>query len=319
MRYVQVGLGYRAQALKAVMATMTEFECVGWVLRKQRTAAVPVYTNLDRCLDEVGADLVIDVAPHHSTASILRIAIDHGVPVLTGAPPGSTRAELEQLDEAAASGLAQVAEHHPLIAGHAARLTAVGHDMIGEVFQVQISATGPCHAMALIRAYLGLGIVPAVVRGHRFSNEDILASVDFGDGRSGIYDFTNNHTRVVLQAGRLLVRGSHGEISGDQVVHLGEHNLITTTYMQRHVDPETHHTTHITLGDKALWTNPFPDSGWGDDEVAIAGFLTRTAAWIHNEGAPPYPLSEALYDARLSLAITEAVEQDRTVNVPVLF
>ena len=311
-----MGLGYRAQALKAVMGRMAEFECVGWVLHKQRTAAVPVYTDLGQCLDEVGAEFVLNLAPTHSAAAVLDVAITHGVPVLTGAPPASTIAEVERLADAASSGLVQASEHHPLMPGHQARLTGVEHDMIGEVFQVQISATDPCHAMALMRAYLGLGIVPAVVRGHRFSNEDILASVDFGDGRSGIYDFTNNQTRVMLQAGRLLVRGSHGEISGDQVVRLGEHNLITTTYMQRHLDPDTGSTSQITLGDHVLWTNPTPEMGWNDDEVAIAEFLTRTSSWVRGEGAAPYPLKEAMDDARLSLAITEAIEQDRTVEVP---
>ena len=298
------------------MGRMAEFECVGRVLHKQRTAAVPVYTDLGQCLDETKADFLLNLAPTHSTAAVLDAAIAHGVPVVTGAPPASTTAELERLAEAAASGLVQVSEHHLFMPGHAARLNGVAHDMIGEVFQVQISAAEPCHAMALMRAYLGVGIVPAVVRGHRFSGEDTLASVDFGDGRSGIYDFTNNHTRVVLRAGRLLIRGSHGEISGDQVVRLGEHNLITTTYMQRHLDPSTGSTSRITLGDHVLWTNPAPEMGWNDDEAGIAEFLARTSSWIRGEGDPPYPLSEAMDDARLSLAITEAIEQDRTVEVP---
>ena len=294
---------------------MAEFECVGWVLHNQRTANVPVYTDLNRCLDEAEADFVLNLTPTHSTASVLQIAADHGVPVVTGVPPASTRAEAEHLRDAAGSGLVQAAEHHPLMPGHEARLMGVSHDMIGEVWQVQVSGAQPCHAMALIRAYLGVGIVPAVVRGHRFSGEDVLASVDFGEGRSGIYDYSGDQTRIVLQAGRLLVRGTHGEISGDQVVRVGEHNLITTTYMQRHFN--AHCTSQITLGDHVLWTNPAPEMEWNDDEAAIAEFLTRTASWIRGEGAPPYPLSEALYDARLGLAITEAIEQDRTVDVPV--
>jgi len=314
MKYVQVGLGYRAQGLKSVLSRMEDFECVGWVLHNPRTASVPVYTDLDRCLDEVGADLIVNLAPTHSTGPVLQSAVDHAVPAVTGTPPGSTVAELEKLAEVASSGLVQAMEHHPLMPGHAARLTGVSHDMIGEVWQVQISAAHPWHAMALIRAYLGLGIVPAVVRGHRFSGEDLLASVDFGEGRSGIYDCSGNQTRVVLQSGRLLVRGTHGEISGDQVVRLEEHNLITTTYMQRHL--EAHCTSQITLGDHVLWTNPAPEMEWNDEEGAIAEFFTRTSSWIRGEGAPPYPLSEAIYDARLGLAITEAIEQDRTINVP---
>jgi len=314
MRYVQVGLGYRAQALKGVVSGMAEVECVGWVLHKQRSANVAVYTDLDRCLSEVRPDLVLNLAPTHSTASVLATAIRHGVPVVTGAPPGSTNGELDRLAEAGESGMVQVSEHHPLMPGHAARLTGVANDMIGQVWQVQISGAQPVHAMALMRAYLGVGIVPAVVRGHRFSGDDILASVDFGEGRSGIYDFSSDVTRNLLQAGRLLVRGSHGEISGDQVVRVEEHNLITTTYMQRHL--EAHCTSHISLGDHVLWTNPWPERGWNDDEVAIAEFLTRTVAWVGGEGAGPYPLAESVYDARLGLAIAQAIEQDRTVEVP---
>jgi len=310
---VQVGLGYRAQRLKAVISRMGEFECVGWVLHKQRAASVAVYTDLDRCLEETGTEVVLNLGPAHSTASVLDCAVRRGVAVVTGAPPGSTISELDRLTGAAQSGLVQAGEHHPLMPGHAARLTGVGQDMIGEVWQVQISGSQPCDAMALMRAYLGVGIVPAVVRGHRFSSEDVLASVDFGEGRVGIYDFTHDQTRAVLHSGRLLVRGSRGEISGDQVVQLGNNNLITTTYMQRHHQDQC--TSQITLGNHVLWANPWPEMDWNDDEVAIAEFLTRTSSWICGEGAGPYPLSEAVYDARLGLAISEAIEKDRTVEV----
>ena len=313
MRYVQVGLGYRVQRLKAVISRMAEFECVGWVLHKQRAAKVAVYTDLDRCLEETGAELVLNVGPTHTTGPVLDCAVRHEVPVVTGAPPGATFAELDRLAEAAQSGLVQAGEHHPLMPGHAARLTGIGQDMIGEVWQVQISGTRLCDAMALMRAYLGVGIVPAVVRGHRFSSKDVLASVDFGEGRVGIYDFTHDQTRAVLQSGRLLVRGSHGEISGDQVVQLGNNNLITTTYMRRHHQDQ--HTSQITFGDRVLWANPWPEMEWDDDEVAIAEFLTRTSSWVRGEGAGPYPLSEAVYDARLGLAVTEAIEKDRTITV----
>ena len=331
MRYVQVGLGYRVRALRKVLADLGGFECVGLVLRKVRTANVPVYTDLDRCLDEVRAEIVFDLAPVRSAAQTATIAVGHGVPVMTEAPAGATTAELERLGELAGSGLVQIAERDPLMPGHAARLAAVRLGMIGEVSQVQVSSAQPCHAMALIRAYLGVGVVPAVVRGHRFSTaladprapgranpagEDILASVDFGEGRSGIYDSSDNEARTLLQAGRLLVRGSHGEISGDQVVLLSEHNLITTTYMRRQHDPDTRSTSQITLGEQVLWANPWPEMGWSDDEVAAAEFLTRTASWMRGEAAAPYPLAEALLDARLGLAIGQAIKQDRTVEVP---
>jgi len=340
MRFVQVGLGYRAQAFKRVLADMDEFECVGLVLRKQRTTAIPVYTDLATCLDEVAPDFVLNLTPAHSTPAMLRVAVAHGAPILAETPPASSPAELDRLAELVPSGLVQIAEQYPLMPGHAARLEAVRLGLIGEVSQVQVSSTQTYHAMALIRAYLGVSPCQAIVRGHGFSaplvdplnrsgwtsdstprdTAMVLASVDFGGGRSGIYDFTDNQTRNLLRTRRLLVRGTHGEISGDQVVRLADHNLITTTYMQRRqtghdLDLNGYCTYQITLGDQVLWTNPWPEMRWNDDELAVAEYLTRMASWVRGSGPPPYPLADGLYDARLGQAIDQAVAQDRAIEI----
>ncbi len=380
---MQVGLGYRSQAFKRVLADLDGFECAGLVLRRVLAAEAPVHTDLDRCLEEVRPDFVLGFTPAAATPAVMRTAVEHGVPVLVETPPAREVSELDRLADLAASGLVQVAEQYPLMPGHAARLAAVGRGLIGEVSQVQVSSTQTYHAMALIRAYLGcrpaqtgpdddhggetvrevaadaapdLGAddgsdpvrepvggpirpgTAAVVRAARFSgplvnpltragwtSDDaphpaatILASVDFGDGRSGVYDFTDNQTRNLLRTRRLLVRGSHGEISGDQVVRLAGHHLITTTYLNRRqtghdLDLNGYCTYQITLGDEVLWTNPWPDRRWNDDELAVAELLRRLTDWLRGEGPAPYPLAEAVYDTRLGLAIDQAVEEDQPV------
>ncbi|MDR2974827.1 MAG: Gfo/Idh/MocA family oxidoreductase [Propionibacteriaceae bacterium] len=413
MEYVQVGLGYRSQAFKRVMADMAEHECVGLVLRRGRAASVsvPVFTDLDECLSQIHPDFVLSFAPGTATGQVIRTAVSHGTPVLVETPPAGAVAELDDLSDMVDSGLVQVAEQYPMMPGNMARLEVVRRGLIGEISQVQVSSTQTYHAMALIRAYLGCGgsaegstggtglaggvgagqsdagfvrpgghqgvqptghmeddalrgcrvaggdAVPRagdgrsdagsvrlggypVVRAARFAgplvnplsragwtDDDathqaatVLASVDFGDGRSGVYDFTDNQTRNLLRTRRLLLRGSHGEISGDQVVRLADHNLITTTYLNRRqtghdLDLNGYCTYQITLGDQVVWTNPWPDKRWNDDELGVAELLRRMTAWLRGEGAAPYPLSEAIYDTRLGLAIEEAVAKDQPVRV----
>jgi predicted dehydrogenase len=341
VKYVQVGLGYRWQAFKRVLNDMEGFEPVAMVLRRPLNAGVPVYTDLDECLGRAKADMVISFTPPTVTPQVIATCAAHQMPLLAETPPAMTMAELAALEQASSSGLIQIAEQYAMMPGHAARLAAVARGLIGEVSQVQISSTQTYHAMALIRAYLGIGVTKtAVVRAHRFSGPlvdpltragwtgqtaakqagTVLASVDFGEGLSGVYDFTDNQTRNLLRTRRLLVRGSHGEISGDQVVRLAGHNLITTTYLNRRqtghdLDLNGYCTYQITFGDEVVWSNPWPQMRWNDDELAVAELMTRMAAWVRGEAEPPYPLADAVWDTKLGLAIEQAVDQDQPVRV----
>ena len=366
-----MGPGSRIPAFRRVLADTPGLTCVGLVLRRDRASSVPVYTDLGRCLDQTRPDFVLCLVQAHITPAVLSTAIEYGTPVLALAPPAAGKWQLERLSDLVDSGLVQIAEYHPLLPEHAARLKAVHLGMIGEVTAVQISTIPAHNAMALIRAYLSLdapihgcyaapwrhagssGVAPqigAVARPHRFitsSNDDpqirrtttILTSVEFGQGLSGLYSSASDHQHDLLKS-LLSVRGTLGEISGDQIVRLGEHHLITTTHLHRHpdqpqssLDPDAPihgccatpaigasgldvtRTTDIALGDQILWTNPHPEMAWNDEEVAIAEFLSRMTSWVRGDGPAPYPLSQALFDARLGVAVHECVEQNRAIEV----
>jgi hypothetical protein len=148
----------------------------------------------------------------------------------------------------------------------------------------------------------------------------MLATLDFGQGRSGLYDFTGNQTRNLLRTRRLLVRGSHGEVSDEALVHLVDATTITrATFSRRQtghdLDQNGYATDHIALGDAVYWRNAWPAARWTDDELAIAELLTRMAAWVHDAGPAPYPLVEGCTDQLLALAMTEAAETDKPVRV----
>jgi predicted dehydrogenase len=146
-----------------------------------------------------------------------------------------------------------------------------------------------------------------------------IATLDFGDGRSGVYDFTEQQTRNQLRFRRLTVRGSAGELHNDEVVRMtGPRTLVHTRLIRRQtgydLDLIGYDTEHISFGSEVLYRNPYPGRRWMDEEIAMATLLERTASWVRGDGPEPYPLAEGAQDQRLALAIEESADGDTTVT-----
>jgi hypothetical protein len=146
-----------------------------------------------------------------------------------------------------------------------------------------------------------------------------IATLDFGEGRSGVYDFTEQQTRNQLRFRRLLVRGSAGELHDDEVVRMtGPRTLVRSPLVRRQtghdLDLIGYDTEHISLGSEVLYRNPYPGRRWMDDEIAIATLLQRMAEWDRGEGPEPYPLAEGAQDQQVALAIEESADRDTTVT-----
>ncbi len=110
--------------------------------------------------------------------------------------------------------MCRVAEQYPALPGHVARAELLRSGVIGTPTSVQVSSTHGYHAVALMRRFLGVDFEPVTVRSTRFTaplvdpltrdswtGDDTpkeagttLATVDFGGGRSGLYDFTDDLT-----------------------------------------------------------------------------------------------------------------------------
>jgi predicted dehydrogenase len=235
--------------------------------------------------------------------------------------------------------LVQVAEQYLVMPSHAARLAAVRSGAIGVVGQVQVSSTQLYHAVSLMRGLLGAGRAPVTVRASRYQAPLVdplsragwtddpvpklatttIATLDFGHGRSGVYDFTDNQTRNQLRFRRILVRGSHGELHDDQIVRLTAARTIVRTPLLRRqtghdLDLQGFDTDHIALGAQVLFRNPYAGLRFNDDEIATAALLQAMATWVRGDGPPPYPLAEGAHDHLVALAIEEAAETDRTVT-----
>lgn len=338
--FVTIGAGWRAEYFWRIAEALPGLRCVGAVVRSARSSAVPSFVSLDECLAAERPDFVVTAVPWGATPVAIRETVARGLPVLAETPPAPDVEGLRKLwQEVGGSNLVQVAEQYPLMPSHAARAALVRSGAIGTPTQVQVSSTHQYHAVALIRGLLGAGRGPVTVRAsrtvaplvdpqsragwtddpHPRAATTTIATIDFGDGRSGVYDFTDNQWHNQLRFRRILVRGSHGEVRDDEVVRLvADRTVVRTPLVRRQtgydLDLEGFETDHITLGSEVLFRNRYLGRRWSDEEIAVASLLEATAAWATGGGPPPYPLADGAQDHLIALAIEQAADTDTTVR-----
>ena len=338
--FVTIGAGWRARLFWRLAAALADVSCVGAVVRSPRSLPVPTFDSLSACLSAARPDFVVTALPRHANPGVVMAAVARGVPVLTETPPAPDPPGLRSLwATVGQSDLVQVAEQYLLMPSHAARFEVLRSGAIGTPTQVQVSSTHQYHAVSLIRGLLGAGRGPVTVRASRHTaplvdplnrtgwTDDpvakpattVIATLDFGDGRSGLYDFTDNQSRNQLRFRRILVRGTHGELHDDEVVRMAAARTIVRSSLVRRqtgydLDLAGFDTDHITLGTEVLFRNPYVGRRWNDDEIAVATMLEAMAAWVRGEGPPPYPLADGAQDHLIGLAIEESADADRPVT-----
>jgi predicted dehydrogenase len=312
--FATVGGGFRAAAYWRISAHMGEPHCVGAVVRTPRSLPVPTFRSIAECLHHAKPDFVVTALPRSVTPGVVTELVERNIPVLAETPPAEDLDGMRRLWAAVGrSGLVQVAEQYLLMPTHAARRAAVEQGLIGTPTQVQVSSTQLHHAVSLMRGLLGIGRGEVTVRATRHHADLVdpldrggwtgdprpkratttIATLDFGGGKSGLYDFTTNQTRNQLRTRRLLIRGSRGELQDDRILRLAAPRTITRTAI-----------------------HPDREARLNDDEIATARLLRATAAWVRDGAAPPYPLIEGLHDHAVGLAIEEAAATGATVRTP---
>ena len=337
---VTVGAGWRAEFFWRLASALPDLDCAGAVVRRDRTLPVPAFTSLDDALRTTRPGFVVAAVPWEVTPTLVVDLAGRGVRVLAETPPAPDLDGLRALwSQVADPGLVQVAEQYLLMPSHAARAALVRSGAIGTPTQVQVSSTHQYHAVALMRGLLDVGRRPVTVRATRttaplvdpltrdgWTGDDepkpagtTIATIDFGDERSGLYDFTDNQWHNQLRFRRILVRGSHGELRDDEVVRLCAPRTVVRTPLVRRqtgydLDLDGFETDHITCGDNVLFRNPYLGQRWNDEEVAIAALLQASAAWSRGEGPPPYPLADGIHDHAVALAVEQAADSGSAVT-----
>ena len=351
-RFALVAAGWRSTVFLRLASLAPEHLQVSGVLTRSavRGAEVEAAWGVPTCrslaeLAATGPEAVVSLVPADAAPATVREVVDLGLPVLSETPPARDLAAMASLwSDVGPGGRVQVAEQYPRYPGHAARLALVAGGAVGAVSDAQVSSTHGYHAAALLRAFLGVpagagsaGVAvtahastallsdPVVRDGWRGDTAPrpatmVRAHLDWGDGRTGLYDFTDNQWHNPLRSRRVVVRGSLGEVVDDSVVQVVDARTVVTSQLVRRqsgvdLDLEGFDLDHVSWQGRVLWRNAWQGARLADDEVAVADLLAATGAWVRGQGPEPYPLAEACRDQALSLAIEESVRCGGTVRV----
>ena len=302
---------------------------------------VPTHRTVEDLLASGRPDVVIASVPWAQMPVTVRELVAAGAAVLAETPPAPDLPGLRALwADVGESGLVQVAEQYLLMPGHAARLAVVREGVIGSPTQVQVSSTHMYHAVSMIRGFLGVGMEEVVVHGRDFSaplldplsgagwnpsaeveaHTTTLATLDFGDGRSGLYDFTDNQWWNPLRARRIVVRGSTGEVVDDAVTRMVDPTTPVTShlsYRRRGIDMnlEGVDLDTISFDGRVVHRNTWAGTRMSEDDIAVAQIIADTGAWARGEGPEPYPLAQGCQDHAIALAIAESARTGADVRV----
>ena len=347
MKIAVVGGGWRSEFfVRLAHLLLDRFELVGQVVRKTNfssSGSHKIFASVSDLLAREKPDFVIVAVSWESNPEVVGELVAAGIPVLCETPPAPDQDSLQKLWlEVGNSDLIQVAEQYPRMPMHAARLQVARSGEIGTVSSVQVSSTHGYHAVSLMRAFLGAGFAPVTVNTTSFTadlidplsrggwNQDIsakpavtvLATLDFGDGKSGLYDFTDNQWHNQLRHRRLVIRGSRGEISDVDCVRLVEPEAIVTSKFMRY---QTGHdlnldgadTEHISFDGQVVYRNQFAGLRLMDEEIAICQLMVDMADWVDGSRASVYSLAEASQDHLISLAIDKSQRTGAAVTTGV--
>jgi Oxidoreductase family, NAD-binding Rossmann fold len=347
-RYVVAGNGWRAGfylRLAELFPERLQVTAVVTPTVERGTAAerqwgVPSVRTIRDAITGDRPDFVVAAVPWSATPQVIVEAVAADMPVLSETPPAADLPGLQELwSQVGGSGLVQVAEQYPLYPGHAARIQIIKNGVLGKVSNVQVSSTHQYHAIALMRTMLGVGFEDAAVTAHRsefllanpISRDgwtmdltpipawNLLSHFDFGVGRTGLYDFTDNQWHNELRTNRILVRGSLGELVTDRVVHVRDELTVLESDLVRRqlgvdMNFEGFDLDHITFEGDVVYRNAWQGGRLADDEIAVASALERMGAWVHDRGPAPYPLAYGCQDHMLALAMDESLAAGATVH-----
>jgi predicted dehydrogenase len=339
VRFGLVGSGWRGRFfLRLARQAPERFAVTRVVTRTAERGAqveaewgVPTVRTVEELLAD-GPEFVIVSVPWERTAPLTVELVEAGVRVLAETPPAADLAGMRELWAAVGqSGLVQVAEQYLYMPAHAARRALLGEGLLGDVTSVQVSSTHGYHAVSMIRHLLGVGFASATVHARAFTapladpltpqgwtgsvdpkpTATTIATIDFGAGRMGLYDFTGNQWWNPLRARRLVIRGSAGEWVDDRVVRLLTPDTPVESRLVRRLtgldlNLEGLEVQHVSFDGRAVYRNPFVGAGFSEDDLAVAGLLADVAAWARDDAPPPYPLADGCQDHLISLAIDES-------------
>jgi predicted dehydrogenase len=350
VRYGVVGRGWRADFyLRLARQVPERFQCVGAVVRDpglgsriEREWGIETYRRPEDLVAASSPEVVVTSVTRDANPGVVEALVGLDVVVLSETPPAANADGLRRLWASVGSAdLVQVAEQHPFLPVFVALRGLVERGVLGEVTSAQVSWTHDYHAMALLRCLLGVAFEQVWVSAVRAPGllldgpgregwpatqevRDVahtVAVLDAG-GRTAVYDFTETQWFNPLRRRHVIVRGSCGEVVGNDVTWCGRDGRpVSAAVVRRQTgldgNLEGADLDRLTWCGEVLYRNPYPGSRMSDEEIAIGTCLEQTARWRRGEATPPYPLADACQDHLLSLAVHTSADTGTPVTTDV--
>lgn len=341
IRFGLVGGGWRAEFFTRIARELPDrFRFAGVWQRDHAKAQAfgarwqaPAFETLEQLAD-AGLDFVVVSVKPEAHPALLRQLHGLGQAVLCETPAALDLPAMREIWTLVEDGMQlHVAEQYLFQPLHATRLKLINGGALGPVNHARVSVAHGYHGVSLMRHYLGIGFEPATIRGKRFATRGLegptrfgwpgaerlartdmlLGEFDFGD-RLGLFEFSDGQYRSPVHSMHVLVRGERGEISDFEVRVMPDYGqplvqAITRADSGRYSDLYGYAIKTMSVGDKVLWTNPYPGARLMDDEIAIAVAMERMMT-----EAGPYSFAEAAQDQYLSLLMAQAADSGETLR-----
>ena len=333
LKYVIVGSGYRAGFFGCVAVNWPEqFRAIYLCRSEEKAALMTRNTGLPATTDPHAAmdfhpDFIVVAVDRGHVADVTEEWVKRGYPVVAETAVGDTEEKLNRLTALEERGgkivCCEQYHRYPILA---AGLEAVRRGDIGAPQSAYISLAHDYHAASLIRRALMTGreryemrawrrIRAAVATDSRYGaildgsmaeETRDCAFIEFESGKTAIYDFSPLQYRSYIRARHFTVRGERGEWSDTTLYTLnGRYEPCRAALMPE--IPERYRcldTQYLRDLRKTWRPELFLDTQ--QDEYAAATLLLDMEDYL-NGGESPYPLWEAVEDARFWLRLEQAV------------
>jgi len=329
-----VGAGWRTEFFMKV-ASLTHYNIKGVVVRDIKKYqqfsekwSVKLYGSVELMLDDKEIDFVIISVPSLAVREVLGAIQKFKIPVLLETPVGRTIEAVEDMLTKYGDYPIQVAEQYHLQPMHTVREKLIHEGVIGKPYHAYISVCHGYHGVSLMRKFLGVntpeyqvvsfakkeGLKNKALRYGRKSEdyygEHVSAYIDFGEV-TGIYDFTEGQYFSPIRKSHIIIKGDNGEMTNNKIVFYEDDKSVCGE-IKRHMNGIGGNLNnlgldYISFNGKVMWTNPYKEISLSEEELAIAITLDKMTEYV-KEGKAFYSLKEASYDALVSIAIVESLQ-----------
>lgn len=340
IRFAVAGTGWRALFYVRAAKNLPElFELTGVLCRTPERAesfakeyGVRTFVELDALL-ETRPEFVVNCIYKADLADMSIRLMERGMSVLCETPLAVRLDKLAQLREAQKKTgvLLEMAEQYFLYPSHAARRELIRRGMLGDVTYCYLSMMHDYHGVSMLRSYLGEESGPVAIRtrktrtpivvtggrggyittGEMGDEYRVLAQLDYGDGRVGLYDFAGTQYHSAIRSNHLRILGTRGEIADNEVRWLSADNRPHMDRLVTHTDEITGTVRAISFDGERVYVNPFrTDVAMTEDDIAVFTVLVRMGESARG-GKAHYPF--AFRDSYLSCVMTEAAGNNADV------